>query len=117
MVGAPLKNSAAGAAYVFAHPGGAWSQQAKLSAPNAAAGDELGYAVALYAIKARPLHEAQLEVPLVPPPVAMPRPLLQLALYAIQLRSRAVKAPTIARERDDHDQEHKDGPESPVGTR
>ena len=51
LVGAPYAGTAAlthaGAAYVFARGGGAWSQQAKLSAGDAAPDDRLGSAVAL----------------------------------------------------------------------
>ena len=36
-----------GSAYVFARTGTAWSQQAKLTAPDGAAGDEFGYSVAI----------------------------------------------------------------------
>jgi hypothetical protein len=38
-----------GAAYVFARSGAVWTQQAKLTASDAAAGDNLGYSVALAA--------------------------------------------------------------------
>ncbi|MFH1417617.1 MAG: IPTL-CTERM sorting domain-containing protein [Planctomycetota bacterium] len=37
----------AGAAYVFVRSGGVWSQQAKLIAPDAAAGDRFGHSVAI----------------------------------------------------------------------
>jgi hypothetical protein len=47
MVAAPFKNSRAGAAYVFARSGTAWSQQAKLSAADAAPGDLFGYSMAI----------------------------------------------------------------------
>ncbi|MGH9380514.1 MAG: hypothetical protein ACRD2Z_07870, partial [Thermoanaerobaculia bacterium] len=40
-------NSAQGAAYVFTHSGGEWSQQAKLTADDGAEGDFFGRAVAL----------------------------------------------------------------------
>jgi len=49
-IGARLDDGAganAGAAYVFARAGGAWSQQAKLLPPGLAAGEELGSSVAL----------------------------------------------------------------------
>jgi hypothetical protein len=46
-VGAPHHNSSAGAAYVFARSGTVWSQQAELTASDAATGDEFGYSVAL----------------------------------------------------------------------
>ncbi len=46
LVGAPQKNSSRGAAYVFARRGAAWRQQAKLSAGDGAANDELGTSVA-----------------------------------------------------------------------
>ncbi|HNU43663.1 MAG TPA: FG-GAP repeat protein, partial [Phycisphaerae bacterium] len=39
--------SSAGSAYVFVRAGGAWSQQAKLTAADAAQGDEFGYSVAV----------------------------------------------------------------------
>ena len=51
IVGAPGKtvngHNSAGAAYVFVRPGTSWSQQAKLSDPDAAAGDSFGVSVAL----------------------------------------------------------------------
>ncbi len=37
----------AGAAYVFVRSGGVWSQQAKLTASDAAASDHFGYSVAI----------------------------------------------------------------------
>lgn len=48
VVGAPLEDTGgnhAGAAYVFVRAGGTWSQQAKLTASDAAAGDAFGSAV------------------------------------------------------------------------
>ena len=42
VVGAPIHNDAAGAAYVFGWDGTAWVQQAKLTAAGASAGDGLG---------------------------------------------------------------------------
>jgi hypothetical protein len=47
VVGAPGKNGATGAAYVFTRSGSTWTQQAKLTATGAAAGDEFGFSVAL----------------------------------------------------------------------
>jgi hypothetical protein len=47
VVGAPGKNAKAGAAYVFVRSRGKWSQQAKLTASDATAGDQLGFSVAL----------------------------------------------------------------------
>ncbi len=49
MNGAQADNSAAGAGavYVFARTGTAWSQQAYVKASNTDAGDEFGYALAL----------------------------------------------------------------------
>ncbi len=47
VVGAPLHNGFTGAAYVFVRSGTVWSQQAKLTASDAATGDELGWSVAL----------------------------------------------------------------------
>jgi FG-GAP repeat len=47
MVGAPYKSSHTGAAYVFVQSGTAWSQQAELTAADAAAGDQFGNAVAI----------------------------------------------------------------------
>lgn len=47
VVGAPGKNSGAGAAYVFARSGGTWSQQAELTATDSAAYDQFGGAVAI----------------------------------------------------------------------
>jgi hypothetical protein len=52
LVGAPRhdvsQQSDTGAAYVFQRAGGSWSQQAQLTAGDAASGDQLGSAVALY---------------------------------------------------------------------
>jgi hypothetical protein len=48
VVGAPGKNSNAGAAYVFVRSGTAWSQQAKLTAADGASGDNFGFSVAIY---------------------------------------------------------------------
>ena len=47
VVGAYAKNSSTGAAYVFVHSGTGWSQQAKLTAPDGAAGDQFGYSAAI----------------------------------------------------------------------
>jgi hypothetical protein len=47
VVGAPVKNSGTGAAYVFVRSGTAWTQQAKLTAASGAAGDSFGWSVAL----------------------------------------------------------------------
>ena len=47
--GAPYRNSAAGAAYVFRLRGGIWSQAAELTASHAAATDQFGYSVSLSA--------------------------------------------------------------------
>jgi len=48
IIGAPQTNvGATGAAYVFQRSGGIWSQQAKLTAFDAAAGDTFGYSVAM----------------------------------------------------------------------
>ncbi|MBA8885761.1 InlB B-repeat-containing protein [Dokdonella fugitiva] len=50
LVGAPYEGdggSAAGAAYVYVRSGGSWSQQAKLVAGDAQAGDQFGLSVAL----------------------------------------------------------------------
>jgi FG-GAP repeat len=47
VVGAPFKNSSTGAAYVFVRSGTIWSQQAKLTAGDAALNDYFGYAVAI----------------------------------------------------------------------
>jgi hypothetical protein len=47
LVGAPGTNGGAGAAYVFVRRGTRWSQQARLSAGDTMAGDELGTAVSL----------------------------------------------------------------------
>ena len=46
VAGAPGKNSHTGAAYVFASSAGVWSQQAKLTASDGAAGDYFGNSVA-----------------------------------------------------------------------
>jgi hypothetical protein len=47
VVGAPFGNSSTGAAYVFVGSGGIWSQQAKLTAADGAAGDYFGRSVAV----------------------------------------------------------------------
>ncbi len=47
VVGAPLKNSSTGGAYVFERTGTAWSQQARLTDPDAAHGDFFGSSVAI----------------------------------------------------------------------
>ena len=47
VVGAPVKNSETGAAYVFVRSGTAWSQQAELTASDAAANDRFGWSVAI----------------------------------------------------------------------
>jgi Ca2+-binding RTX toxin-like protein len=51
VIGAPFEDGAAGAntgaAYVFVRSGVAWSFQNKLTAPDAAAGDEFGWSVAM----------------------------------------------------------------------
>jgi hypothetical protein len=47
VVGAPGSSSGTGAAYVFTRSGGAWSQQAALTAADGAAGDYFGWSVAL----------------------------------------------------------------------
>jgi hypothetical protein len=47
VVGAYLKQGATGAAYVFVRSGTSWTQQAKLTATDAAAADNFGYSVAI----------------------------------------------------------------------
>jgi hypothetical protein len=47
VVGAQGKNSSTGAAYVFVRSGSTWTQQAKLTAADGAAGDSFGVSVAL----------------------------------------------------------------------
>jgi hypothetical protein len=47
VVGAYNGNSGTGAAYVFVRSGTKWSQQAELTASDAAAGDQFGYSVAI----------------------------------------------------------------------
>ena len=47
LVGAPQRNSSSGAAYVFVPRGTGWHQQARLTAGDAAANDELGTSLAL----------------------------------------------------------------------
>ena len=47
VVGAPDRNSQTGAAYVFTRSGTTWSQQAELTAADAAAGDYFGISVAI----------------------------------------------------------------------
>ena len=47
VVGAPAKDSRAGAAYVFERAGTEWSQQAELTASHPAAGDGFGDSVAI----------------------------------------------------------------------
>jgi hypothetical protein len=48
VVGAPLKNSSTGAAYVFVRSGDAWSEQAELTPSGAAGFDQFGSSVAIY---------------------------------------------------------------------
>jgi hypothetical protein len=47
VIGAPYATSAQGQAYVFTRTGAVWSQQAILTAAGGAAGDQLGWSVAL----------------------------------------------------------------------
>jgi FG-GAP repeat len=47
VVGAPVAGGYAGSAYVFVRSGGVWSQQQKLAASDAAAGDQFGNSVAI----------------------------------------------------------------------
>ena len=47
VIGAPYANSAQGQAYVFTQSGTTWSQQAILTTAGGAAGDELGWSVAI----------------------------------------------------------------------
>ena len=47
LVGAWGKHGNTGAAYIFVQSGGAWSQQAELTAGDGVSGDSFGYAVAL----------------------------------------------------------------------
>jgi hypothetical protein len=47
LIGAPGRENGTGAAYVFAQSGGGWSQQAEVTAADAAAGDQFGSSVAL----------------------------------------------------------------------
>ncbi|MDP9341437.1 MAG: FG-GAP repeat protein [Actinomycetota bacterium] len=47
VIGAPFKNSQTGAAYVFVESAGAWSEQAELTASDAASGDEFGTSVSI----------------------------------------------------------------------
>ena len=47
VIGAPRKNSAQGAAYVFVFNGTTWSQQAELTAKGGAAGDNFGNSVSV----------------------------------------------------------------------
>ncbi len=49
VVGAPAKNSSTGASYVFTVSGGVWSQQAELTAGDAAANDSFGTSAAVNA--------------------------------------------------------------------
>ena len=64
IVGAPLHDSDAtdaGAAYVFRFDGEAWNQEAKLTAADAAAGDNFGFSVSVIgniAIVGAPFHDA-----------------------------------------------------------
>ena len=48
VIGAPGDDTSTGAAYVFTRSGGAWTQQAKLTASDAATGDTFGRSVAIY---------------------------------------------------------------------
>jgi hypothetical protein len=47
VVGAPAKSSSTGASYVFTSSGGVWTQQAELTAADAAANDSFGTSVAV----------------------------------------------------------------------
>ncbi len=47
LIGAPYRHSSRGAAYVFVRSGTGWSQQAELTAKDAASGDGFGFSVAL----------------------------------------------------------------------
>src|SRR5579884_2515533 len=47
VVGAPAESSSLGAAYVFVDSGGTWIQQARLIAPDGAAGDSFGASVSI----------------------------------------------------------------------
>jgi hypothetical protein len=47
LIGADNRNSGTGAAYVFSRSGTAWSQQAELTASDAATGDGFGYSVSI----------------------------------------------------------------------
>jgi hypothetical protein len=47
VVGAPINDDAAGAAYVFAFDGAAWTQQARLTASDAATNDFFGWSCAI----------------------------------------------------------------------
>ena len=47
VIGAPYANNAQGEAYVFTQSGATWSQQAILTTAGGAAGDELGWSVAI----------------------------------------------------------------------
>ena len=47
VIGASGKNSGQGAAYVFVQSGTSWSQQAEITAPDGAAGDDFGVSVAV----------------------------------------------------------------------
>lgn len=47
LIGAPGKNNGAGAAYVFAHHGASWIQEAALTANDGTPGDAFGWSVAL----------------------------------------------------------------------
>jgi len=47
VINAPINNNGAGAAYVFTRSGRVWTQQQKLTASDAAAGDGFGFSVSL----------------------------------------------------------------------
>jgi hypothetical protein len=47
VMGAPVKASYTGAAYVYAHSGSTWARQAKLTAADGAVGDHFGNSVAI----------------------------------------------------------------------
>ncbi len=47
VIGADLKHSLQGAAYVFVRSGASWTQQAKLTASDGASGDQFGFSVSL----------------------------------------------------------------------
>jgi hypothetical protein len=62
IVGAPMRTSATGAAYILSHDGAAWAEDAQLTASDGSAGDRFGHSVAIdsrLAVVGAPLHASK----------------------------------------------------------